>query len=58
MNRLCVFIGMMVFGWIGWWIGAKLGGFMTAFWLSSLGSIVGVWQAVDIVVLDMFSAAR
>jgi hypothetical protein len=42
MNRLCIFIGMMVFGWIGWWIGARFG-FMTAFWLSSLGSIVGVY---------------
>jgi len=43
MNRLCIFMGMMVFGWIGWWIGARFGGFMTAFWVSSLGSIVGVY---------------
>ncbi len=43
MNRLCIFMGMIVFGGIGWWIGAKLGGFMTALWISSLGSIVGVY---------------
>jgi len=43
MNRLCIFIGMMVFGGIGWWIGAKFGGFMTAFIVSSIGSIVGVY---------------
>lgn len=43
MNRLCIFIGMTVFGWIGWWIGAKFGGFMTAFWVSCLGSIVGIY---------------
>jgi len=43
MNRLCIFIGMVVFGWIGWWIGSKLGDFMTAYWISSLGSIVGVY---------------
>ena len=36
-------MGMIVFGWIGWWIGAKFGGFMTAFLVSSIGSIVGVY---------------
>ena len=42
MNRLCIFIGMIVFGWIGWWIGARFG-LVTGFIVSSLGSIVGVY---------------
>lgn len=42
MNRLCIFLGMTLIGWLGWWIGAKVG-FMTAFFLSGLGSMVGVY---------------
>ena len=29
MNRLCIFISVTVFGWLGWWLGAKIG-LMTA----------------------------
>jgi hypothetical protein len=42
MNKLLIFLGMTVFGWIGWWIGDKFG-FMTAFILSGLASMVGVY---------------
>ena len=42
MNKLCMFTGMTVFGWIGWWLGAHVG-FVTAFFLSSLASMVGVY---------------
>ena len=42
MNKLCIFVGMTVFGWVGWWIGAKVG-MMTAFILSGIGSIVGIY---------------
>lgn len=42
MNKLCIFVGMTVLGWIGWWIGARIG-FMTAFILSGIGSILGVY---------------
>ena len=42
MNKLCIFIGVTVFGWLGWWIGARFG-VMTGYVLSSLGSIVGVY---------------
>jgi hypothetical protein len=42
MNRLCIFIGMTVLGWLGWWIGAKVG-LMTALTLSGIGSILGVY---------------
>jgi hypothetical protein len=44
MNRLCIFLGVTVCGWLGWWIGDKLtGDFMTAFIASSIGSMVGVY---------------
>ena len=42
MNRLCIFVGMIVLGWVGWWLGEKIG-FMTAFLLSGLGSVIGVY---------------
>ena len=42
MNKLCIFIGMTVLGWVGWWIGGKIG-FMTAFVLSGIGSMAGVY---------------
>jgi hypothetical protein len=43
MNKVCIFVGMTVLGWIGWWIGSKLGGLMTAFVLSGVGSLLGVY---------------
>lgn len=42
MKRICIILGIVVFGWIGWWIGAKVG-FMTAYVLSTLGSMAGVY---------------
>jgi hypothetical protein len=42
MSKLCIFIGMTVLGWAGWWIGAKVG-FITGFVLSGVGSIIGVY---------------
>ena len=42
MNKLCIFIGMVVFSWIGWAIGAKIG-LMTAFILSSVGTFIGIY---------------
>ncbi|MEI7900555.1 MAG: hypothetical protein WCK89_09885 [bacterium] len=42
MNKLCIFIGMTVLGWAGWWLGAKIG-FMTGFLLSGVGSLAGVY---------------
>ena len=40
MNKICIFLGMTVFGWLGWWVGENIG-FMTAFVLSGIASIVG-----------------
>ena len=46
MNRLLIFIGMTIGGYIGWWAGERMGmGLMTTFVLSSLGSAVGVYAA-------------
>lgn len=42
MRKLCIFIGMTVLGWIGWWLGAKVG-FVTGFALSGIGSMAGVY---------------
>ena len=42
MNKLCIFIGMTVLGWLGWWLGARFG-FMTGFVLSGIGSMAGVY---------------
>ncbi|MEI8206102.1 MAG: hypothetical protein WCG03_04420 [Kiritimatiellales bacterium] len=44
MTKLLIWIGIFGGGWIGWWIGAKLGfEFFGAFMISSLGSIAGVF---------------
>ncbi|WFB36821.1 hypothetical protein P3T73_03470 [Kiritimatiellota bacterium B12222] len=42
MNKLCIFIGMTLLGWGGWWLGSMLG-VMTAFVLSSIGSLLGIF---------------
>jgi len=42
MNKLCIFMGMTVFGWIGWWVGGQFG-FLTAFIVSGIGSMAGVY---------------
>ncbi len=42
MCKLCILIGMTILGWIGWWLGAKIG-LMTAFLVSGLGSMIGVY---------------
>ena len=42
MSKFCIFVGMTVMGWVGWWLGEKVG-FMTAFLLSSAGSMAGVY---------------
>ena len=41
MRKLLIFIGMTVGGWAGWALGERFG-IMTAFILSTLGSLAGV----------------
>ena len=40
--KLCIFVGINVGGYIGWELGERFG-LMTAFLISSVGSIVGVY---------------
>jgi hypothetical protein len=42
MKKLCIFLGVTILGWIGWWLGSKIG-LMTAYALSGVGSMVGVY---------------
>ena len=42
MNKLCIFLGMTILSTIGWWLGERFG-FMTAFILSGIGSMAGVY---------------
>ncbi len=44
MYRLLIFVGMTLGGYVGWWAGDSVGlGFMGAFFVSTLGSIAGVY---------------
>ncbi len=44
MNKLCIFVGMTVVGYVFWHLGGLLGfEFFGCFLLSGLGSILGVW---------------
>jgi hypothetical protein len=50
MNRLLVFLGMTLGGYLGWWAGEALAfGLMGTLLVSSLGSIAGIFGAWKIV---------
>jgi uncharacterized membrane protein YfcA len=43
-NKLCIFAGTTLGGYVGWWAGEQLGcDFFVNFLLSGAGSIVGVY---------------
>jgi hypothetical protein len=43
-NRLLMFVGMTVGGYVGWWAGEYVGfDLMGTFLVSSLGSLVGIY---------------
>jgi putative Mn2+ efflux pump MntP len=42
MNKLCIFVATTVLGTIGWSLGERFG-IMTAYWLSGVGSLIGVY---------------
>jgi hypothetical protein len=42
MEKLLVFLGLSVGGWIGWVVGARFG-FFTAFLLSIVGTALGLY---------------
>ena len=44
MNKLCIFAGTTIVGYVGWYLGELAGlGFVGCFLLSGAGSIIGVW---------------
>jgi hypothetical protein len=44
MNKICITVGVVLFGWVGWWLGDKLDiGLMTSYILSGIGSLAGVY---------------
>ena len=44
MNRLLMFLGMTMGGYVGWWAGDYIGfGLMGTFLVSSLGSMAGIY---------------
>lgn len=47
MKKLSILLGVTLFSWIGWWLGEPFG-MMTAYILSFLGSLVGVYIACRI----------
>lgn len=43
MQKLCIFVFMTLFSYLGWYLGTLAGGFMIAFFVSGALSLVGVW---------------
>ena len=45
MNKLCIFVGMTVMSYAGWFLAAAVGiGFFGCFIVSGIASIIGVWM--------------
>lgn len=42
MNKLCIFVGMVLVGYVGWWLGDKMG-MIYAFALGSFGNLLGIY---------------
>ena len=50
-NRLLMFVGMTLGGYVGWWAGDYMGfGLMGTFLVSSLGSLIGIYVAWRVMV--------
>jgi hypothetical protein len=41
-KKLCILVCMTIAGAVGWWLGSRVG-IMTAFALSTVGSIAGIY---------------
>ena len=42
MKKIVLLLSITIFGWIGWWLGARFG-IMTAYFISFAGSLIGVY---------------
>ena len=47
MKKIILLTSITIFGWVGWWLGAHIG-FMTAYAVSFIGSLIGVYAGVRI----------
>jgi len=47
MNKIIIMLSITFFSWIGWWMGENIG-VMTAYLLSFIGSLFGVYVGVRI----------
>jgi hypothetical protein len=45
MKKIILFTSITIFSSIGWWLGAKIS-MMTGFWVSTAGSLLGVYIGV------------
>jgi uncharacterized membrane protein len=46
MNRMLIFVGVILGGYVGWWAGDYLGlGLLATFLVSTIGSIAGLYLA-------------
>lgn len=43
MLKLCILVSSTLFSYAGWYLGSQFGGMMTAFFVSGVLSLVGVW---------------
>ena len=44
MAKTCITVGIILFGWLGWWISDYFhGSFVTSYFISGIGSLVGVF---------------
>jgi len=44
MNKICITVGVVLFGWLGWWLGDILHfGLVVTYFLSGIGSLAGVY---------------
>jgi len=41
MKKICLLLSISIGGWLGWKLGASWG-IMTAYWISFIGSLIGV----------------
>jgi len=43
MKKIIVTVGTIAGSWLGWWLGSQVGGLMTAFILSMVGTGAGLY---------------
>lgn len=52
MKKFILLLSITIFGWAGWWIGAHIG-IMTAYLISFISSLLGVYIGVKVNLLEV-----